>query len=153
MPDRLDEAGPQSHAFDVNNARRAVGLADVDALQRTMPAYCSLDDERLHLMGSPVPGTDAGIAFGVSEGGWAAGATETWLPDFTLRHAFLWTGSGELKMLPGLASEWDETHSIAHGVSDVRDEVTGRSSVDGVARPTVWRCASVIGVEATETAR
>ena len=32
-------------------------------------------------MGSPVPGTDRGTAYGVSEGGWAAGATETFISD------------------------------------------------------------------------
>ena len=135
QPRRLDEAGPMSHAFDVNNAGRAVGFADVDALQRTMAAYWSLDDGRVHVMGSPVPGTDRATAYGVSEGGWAAGATETFISDEELLfHAFVWTGSGELLMLPGAENAWDETDSIAHGVSDVRDEVTGRSAA-GRRRP------------------
>jgi hypothetical protein len=152
QPERLEEAGPQSHAFDVNNAGRAVGFADVDALQRTMPAYWSLDDGQLHLMGSPVPGTDSGIAFGGSESGWATGATETYgesEEDYML-HAFVWVGSGDLRMLPGAGTAWDVTDSIAHGVSDVRDEATGRTAVDGVGRPVVWRCASQIGIEAGE---
>ncbi len=153
QPERLDEAGPMSHAFDVNNAGRAVGFADVDELQFTMPAYWSLDDGRLRIMGSPVPGTDQGIAFGVSEGGWATGASQTLLPDeVDLFHAFVWTGSGELLMLPGAEGAWDETDSIAHGVSDRRDEVTGRSAADGTSRPTVWRCASLIGSVAEEDA-
>ena len=46
-----------------------------------MPAYWSLDDGRVHVMGSPVPGTDRAIAYGVSEGGWAAGATDTFISD------------------------------------------------------------------------
>ena len=46
-------------------------------------------------------------------------------------------------MLPDAEGAWDESDSIAHGVSDVRDEVTGRSAVGGVGRPTVWRCASL----------
>ena len=138
-----------SHAFDVNNAGRAVGFADVDALQMTMAAYWSLDDGRVHVMGSPVPGTDRATAYGVSEGGWAAGATDTFISDEELLfHAFVWTGSGELLMLPGSENAWDETDWIAHGVSDVRDEVTGRSAAGGVDRPTVWRCASLIGTVA-----
>ena len=145
-PGPLDEAGPMSHAFDVNNADRAVGYADVDALQFTMPAYWSLDDGRVHLMGSPVPGTDRGIAFGVSEEGWAAGGTLTWLSDeVQVFHAFVWTGAGDLLMLPGAENTWDEIDAIAHGVSGLRDEVTGRSFADGTSRPTVWRCASLIG--------
>jgi len=151
QPRRLDEAGPMSHAFDVNNDRRAVGFADIDALQFTMPAYWSLDDQQVRVMGSPVPGTDRGTAYGVSEGGWAAGATETFVSDeVVVFHAFIWTGSGELLMLPGAQGAWNETDSIAHGVSDVRDEVTGRSSADGADIATVWRCASVIGVVADE---
>lgn len=149
-PERLDEAGPMSHAFDVNNAGRAVGFADVDALQRTMAAYWSLSDGRVHIMGAPVRGTHTAAAYGVSEGGWAAGGTETYLPDDVIRHAFVWTGSGDLLMLPGAENAWDEIDSIAHGVSDVRDEVTGRSAADGTSRPTVWRCASLIGVVANE---
>lgn len=146
QPRRLDEAGPQSHAFDVNNAGRAVGFADIDTLQRTMAAYWSLDDGRVHVMGSPVPGTDRAVAYGVSVGGWASGATDTFISDEeVLFHAFVWTGGGELLMLPGAEAAWDEIDSIAHGVSDVRDEVTGRSEVDGTRRPTVWRCASLIG--------
>ena len=151
QPERLGEAGPMSHAFDVNNAGRAVGFADVDALGLTMPAYWSLDDGRVHMMGSPVPGTDRAVAYGVSEGGWAAGATDTFISDEeVLFHAFVWTGGGELLMLPGAENEWDEIDSIAHGVSDVRDEVTGRSAAGGADRPAVWRCASLIGVVATE---
>ena len=114
-----------------------------------MPAYWSLDDGRVHVMGSPVPGTDRGIAFGVSEEGWAAGGTETFVPDeVQVFHAFLWTGAGDLLMLPGAENTWDEIDSIAHGVSGVRDEVTGRSFADGTSRPTVWRCASLIGTVA-----
>ena len=130
-----------SHAFDVNNAGRAVGFADVDALQLTMAAYWSLDDGRVHVMGSPVPGTDRATAYGVSEGGWAAGATETFVSDEELLfHAFVWTGSGELLMLPGSENAWDETDSIAHGVSDVRDEVDG--ALCGRAAPTGPRCGA-----------
>ena len=64
----------------------------------------------------------------------------------------MWTGTGDLLMLPGAANAWDEIDSIAHGVTDVRDEVTGRSVADGTSRPTVWRCASLIGVVADEDA-
>ena len=140
-----------SHAFDVNNAGRAVGFADVDELQFTMPAYWSLDDGRLQIMGSPVPGTDPGIAFGVSEGGWAAGGHPDAPPGRgrslpRLRLDRIWRAL----MLPGAEGAWDETDSIAHGVSDRRDEVTGRSAADGTNRPTVWRCASLIGSVAEE---
>ena len=116
-----------------------------------MAAYWSLDDGRVHVMGSPVPGTDRAVAYGVSVGGWAAGATDTFISDEeVLFHAFVWTGGGELLMLPGAEAAWDEIDSIAHGVSDVRDEVTGRSEVDGTRRPTVWRCASLIGTVVLE---
>lgn len=153
QPERLAEAGPMSHAFDVNNAGRAVGFADVDALQRTMAAYWSLNDGRVHVMGSPVPGTDRATAYGVSEGGWAAGATDTLISEEDLLfHAFVWTGGGELLMLPGAQNAWHEIDSIAHGVSDVRDEATGRSEASGVGRPTVWRCASHIGTVVEEDA-
>jgi hypothetical protein len=153
QPERLGEAGPQSQAFDVNNERRAVGGADVVALDRTMPTYWSLDDKRLHVMGSPVTGTDGGLATGVSEGGWAAGLTETYFEDeFVLRHAFVWTGSGDVRMLPGADAAWEDTWSMAHGVSDVRDEVTGISSTHFDPRPTVWRCASLISVVASQDA-
>jgi len=151
QPDLLGEAGLQSYAFDVNNDRRAVGAADVEALHRVMPVYWSLEDERLHVMGSPVAGTDGGSATGVSEGGWAAGLTETYFDDgFVLKHAFFWTGSGDVRMLPGADAGWEDTWSMAHGVSDVRDEAAGISITDFNPRPTVWRCASLIGVVADE---
>jgi len=41
---------------------------------------------------------------------------------------------------------------MAHGVSDVRDEVTGISSTHFDPRPTVWRCASLLGVVANQDA-
>ena len=43
-------------------------------------------------------------------------------------------------MLPGSENAWDEIDSIAHGVSDVRDEVTGRSC--GRTAPTGPRCGA-----------
>ena len=63
-----------------------------------------------------------------------------------LKHAFVWTGSGDVRMLPGADAGWEDTWSMAHGVSDVRDEAAGISSTDFNPRPTVWRCASLIGV-------
>ena len=141
----LEEAGPGAHAFDVNDDRRAVGFADVEELQQTVAAYWSLDDLRLHTMGRPVPGMAMSVALGVSEGGWATGSVEFEGEDFPLRHAFVWTGSGDLRMLPDVEGEWEPSTSNAHGVDDVRDEVAGMLGVDGTSRPTVWRCASSIG--------
>ena len=149
-PRTLEEAGPASHTWSVNNAGRAVGFADVDAIQTTVAAYWSIGNGRLHLMGSPVPGMLVSYALGVSEGGWATGAVETEGTEEPERHAFLWAGSGELLMLPGLADGWRDNVSNTHGVDDSRDEVTGMLSVDGVSRPTVWRCASQLGVSAQD---
>ena len=53
-------------------------------------------------------------------------------------------------MLPGLAGDWRDNVSNTHGVNDSRDEVTGMLAVDNISRPTVWRCASVIGTVAEE---
>ncbi|MFC5791413.1 hypothetical protein ACFPPE_16275 [Agromyces tardus] len=147
-PAGLEEAGPASHTWAVNNDGRSVGFADVDELQTTVAAYWSLDDGRLHLMGSVVPGMAQSYALGVSAGGWATGAVETIGIDEADRHAFVWTGSGDLLMLPGLAGAWTDNTSNAHGVDDARDEVVGMLTVDGISRPTVWRCASELGVAA-----
>ena len=144
-----------SHAFDVNNAGRAVGFADVDALQ-SHDAGLLVAGRRTACTSwaSPVPGNRPRHRARRLEGGWAAGATETFLSDEeSLFHAFVWTGSGELLMLPGAEDAWDEIDSIAHGVSDMRDEVTGRSAADGAGRPTVWRCASLIGTRPARTSR
>ena len=65
---------------------------------------------------------------------------------FVLKHAFVWTGSGDVRMLAGADAGWEDTWSMAHGVSDVRDEAAGICSTDFNPRPTVWRCASLIGV-------
>ena len=151
-PRALEEAGPASHTWSVNNAGRAVGFADVDALQATVAAYWSIADQRLHLMGSPVPDMLVSYALGVSPGGWATGAVETEGADEPVRHAFVWTGSGKLRMLPGLGADWVDSDSNAHGVDDARDEVAGKLNVDGIARPTVWRCASVISLAVGEGA-
>lgn len=151
-PKALEEAGPASHTWAVNNDGRAVGFADVDALETTVAAYWSIGDGRLHQMGSPVPGMLWSYALGVSAGGWATGAVETDGPaDRPERHAFVWTGSGELLMLPGLSGGWRDNVSNTHGVNDDRDEVTGMLRVEGVSRPTVWRCASQLGLSAQET--
>ncbi len=143
----LEEAGPGAHAFNVNDDRRAVGFADVDAIQTTVAAYWSLDDRKLHRMGEPVPGMWSSVALGVSDGGWATGAVE--MPnegeDFPLFHAFVWTGSGDLLMLPTLEDEWGAATSITHAVDDARDEVGGTLWVGDQSVPTIWRCASVIG--------
>jgi hypothetical protein len=149
-PSRLEEAGPASHTWSVNNAGRSVGFADVDALQTTVAAYWSIDDGSLHLMGSPVADMLVSYALGVSSGGWATGAVETPGSEEPVRHGFVWTGSGELLMLPGLAGGWQDNSSNAHGVDDSRDEVTGMLTVDGTSRPTVWRCASLIATVADE---
>lgn len=141
----LEEAGPGAHAFNVNDDRRAVGYADVDAIQYTVAAYWSLDDARVHRMGDVVEGMQASFALGVSDGGWATGAVEMPNEDFPLWHAFVWTGSGDLLMLPTLDGDWDTVTSITHAVSDAQDAVGGTLWVDDTSVPTIWRCASVIG--------
>lgn len=52
-------------------------------------------------------------------------------------------------MLPTLDGAWDASASNAHGVDDQRDEVAGGLTVDGMSRASVWRCASVVGVDPT----
>ena len=141
----LQEAGPAAHAFNVNDARRAVGFADVDAIQTTVAAYWSLDDRKLHRMGEPVPGMWSSVALGVSDGGWATGSVQMPNEEFAERHAFVWTGTGDLLMLPTLEGDWDATTSNAHAVSDARDQVGGMLWVGDRSAPAIWGCASVIG--------
>jgi len=147
-PHSMEEAGPYSHSWDVNNAGIAVGFADFDALTTSAAAYWT-PDNRLHQMGSVVPGMWESLALGISEGGWATGNVGMEVPDDVEPHAFVWTGSGNLLMMPTVGGPWDAAASNAHGVDDVRDEVTGYLNVGDDSRPTVWRCASAIGVDAS----
>lgn len=147
-PHSMEEAGPYSLAWDVNNAGIAVGFADFDTLMTAAAAYWT-PDNRLHQMGSVIPGMWDSLALGVSEGGWATGIVELEVPDDLEPHAFVWTGTGSLLMMPTLEGPWNAAGSGAHGVDDVRDEVTGELNVGGGSRPTVWRCASAIGVDAS----
>ncbi len=144
-PHGLQEAGPYSHSWAVNNAGRAVGFADDDSVQLAVASWWSVADGRLHRMGSPIPGMYDSLALGVSSGGWATGQVRMPEGDDLLPHAFVWTGSGDLLMLPVPGGRWDATTSNAHGVNDLRDEVAGKVDIDGAARPAVWRCASTIG--------
>ena len=148
-PHSMEEAGPYSHSWDVNNEGIAVGFADFDTLLTAAAAYWT-PDNRLHQMGSVIPGMWESLALGVSEGGWATGNVGFQVPEDIEPHAFVWTGTGNLRMLPTLEGPWDAASSNAHGVDDVRDEVTGQLEVDGGSRPTVWRCASVIGTVVEE---
>jgi hypothetical protein len=94
-------------------------------------------------MRSPVRGTDRATAYGVSEPGWATGATD---------NVHLRRGAALPPLPPdrfpgpavllGADNVWHQIDSIAHGVSDVRDEAAGRSVAGRVDRPTVWRCAA-----------
>ena len=125
----------QAQAFAINNAGLIVGSSD-------QPGFVSIDaaywiNGQVHLMGGR-PGFFT-EARGVSQGGWATGGSESFFaPEF---HAFVWTGTGQLQLLPALSGP--DGNSNAHGVSDVLRRVGG-SSDDGSGHwaPTIWQCPS-----------
>jgi hypothetical protein len=123
----------QAEAFAINNSGLAVGSSDVPSMDSIDAAYWL--DGRVHRMGGQ-PGYFT-EARGVSQGGWAAGGTESFFePEF---HAFVWTGAGELQLLPALSGPGG--NSNAHAVSDVLHQVGGSSDTgDGHWAPTIWQC-------------
>jgi uncharacterized membrane protein len=119
--------------FAINNAGLVVGASLRNAPTPTswwVPAYWRNGVE--HDMGAPADAAD-GIAYNVSQGGWATGGID--LPD-TIR-SFVWTGAGTMQLnepLPGYDGSW------SHGVSDVLHQVAGSSGPFGNTTPTVWQC-------------
>jgi hypothetical protein len=122
----------QAQALAINNAGLIVGSSD-------QPGFVSIDaaywlDGHVHAMGGR-----SGYfteARGVSQGGWATGGSESFFaPVF---QAFVWTGAGQLQILPALSPDGN---SNAHAVSDVLRRVGG-SSDDGTGHwaPTIWQC-------------
>jgi hypothetical protein len=119
--------------FAINNAGLVVGASLRNAPTPTswwVPAYWRNGVE--HDMGAPVDAAD-GIAYNVSQGGWATGGID--LPD-TIR-SFVWTGAGTMQLnepLPGYDGSW------SHGVSDVLHQVAGSSGPPSNPTPTIWQC-------------
>ena len=128
---RLPAGYDQAFGFAINNAALVVGSSMRDATLNMVPAYWR--DGVENDMGAPA---DAffGVAYGVSQGGWAVGGLQ--FPDHA--RSFVWTGTGTLQinaLLPGYYDSW------SHGVSDVLHQVSGSSySDDGSSAPTVWQC-------------
>ena len=119
--------------FAINNDGLVVGASLRGAPTATswwVPAYWRNGVE--HDMGAPADAGD-GIAYNVSQGGWATGGID--LPD-TMR-SFVWTGAGTMQLnepLPGYDGSW------SHGVSDVLHQVAGSSGPLSSPTPTVWQC-------------
>jgi hypothetical protein len=121
----------QAFGFAINNAGLVVGASTRDANGALVPAYWRNGVE--HDMGAPGDAAD-GTAYGISQGGWAAGGID--LPD--TKRSFVWTGAGTMQLnepLPGFNGSW------SHGVSDTLGQIAGSSiRSDGSNTPTIWQC-------------
>jgi hypothetical protein len=128
---RLPAGYDQALGFAINNDGLVVGASMRDATRNMVPAYWR--DGVAHDMGAPAD-TEFGVAYNVSQGGWATGGL--YLPD--AERSFVWTGAGTMRLnepLPGYDNSW------SHGVSDASRQVIG-SSYDGGGPgvPTLWQC-------------
>lgn len=146
-PRLLAQDGAAGSAYAVNEAGTIVGQADAPQLEAVLPIVWQGDDKTI----LSIPGALNGVAVGLSDQGWITGTLQTaGEPPFdVVPHGFLWTG-GNPRMLPSAVGPWDAGVSISHGVSTIRNEVTGwLLAAEGAGLlPTVWRCASSIAQEA-----
>jgi hypothetical protein len=127
---KLPAGYDQALGFAINNAGLVVGASLRDPNAYFLPAYWRNGVE--HDLGAPADAA-FGVAYNVSQGGWATGGIE--LPD-TIR-SFVWTGTGTMQLnqpLPGYDGSW------SHAVSDVLHQVAGSSGPLNNPTPTVWQC-------------
>lgn len=130
-PQRLPTGNSQGAAWAINDAGLIVGnVVDPQTFNARPVAWVN---GKLADMGAPAD-IVMGNAYGLSQGGWAAGGYIE--PDDSSR-AFTWDttdGLRTLAPLPGQANSW------SHGVSDALQQVGGSSDDGSTTSAVVWQC-------------
>ena len=131
-PSKLSTNRGQGNAWAINDAGLIVGnVADAQTFNGRPTAWIS---------GRPVdmgaPADTNGSAYGVSQGGWAAGGY--WNSDFSATSAFRWSQADGFVSLdmPGMVDTW------SHTASDVLRQVGGQADPgdNSLKVPVIWQC-------------
>jgi uncharacterized membrane protein len=139
--------GTPADLFEINNAGATVGES-----YRTDASGTPVSDDATEWSPSGVPtdlgflpGTNASVAFGLSQSGYAAGLTQAVrYPDFvplSPPHGFVWPGHGPLLTRPVPRHSYAHSESYYHQITDDGTVAGTAGPVGGPDRPFLWTCA------------
>ena len=132
-PHRLPTGNLQGPAWAINDSGLVVGSVITDPNTYAARPEAWLNGANVD-MGAPAD-IVFGNAYGVSQGGWAAGGYIE--SDNTTSRAFTWDEADGFRTLDPPAPY---TNSWAHGVSDALGNVGGSADDGNLTVPVVWHC-------------